>query len=360
MNNSTIQEKNTRWLQKLGLFIIFIFIVILWLINKKNGVEDFSNLEKKTTIATSSVALFEEYGTDELKRKSELGNFIKNKGFVVVGIESIFNNNLEEEPKNFPRLNCGNSTLEFTYIPDPYRKTADEKVIFADEVYINVINNSNPELNKQIKGFSLMKIIKVTSNNHEYYITKEYSGGNHCCFQQRVIKCEDGKFSIGELVDFGNIESDGNFYSKENELYQVQFDDRFSYFKVSFSDSYPMFFTSFYKYNKNSNQFLDISSELFSDYYKNLYEYQNEWASRLAIYPPDFFNGGEMFWFSLLVLRTQSGYYGMVNKDILKNDFVRDFKYFISADYENKNFSFPMSMNDAENIFEETIVKLIK
>ena len=278
----------------------------------------------------------------------------------MVNGKNIYDDSLENDNPTFPSLDCGKEKVEFTLIPDPYRKEADENLIFEDHIGTQVINKANNKIiQKEEVLYRFLGISKFTFRNTDYYITEEYTGGAHCCSEQRVISCKDGKVNIGGAVDFASNGGLGDFFIKNNQVYFTKIVGVFDYFNLSYSQSGGMEFPAFYKLDINSNKFINASNE-FPEYYSELVKQQNEWLVKLKNYQPSFFNGAEELWYYPLIKRLTASYLSGENEEIYKKQFVDDFNYFIDDSFVGKQqFLFPIAKKDIENIFNDAMKILI-
>lgn len=344
--------------------LVSLFFIVVFRekeIRKNNNISTIELNNEEETPPTEIDFLYNKYITDTENKEKELKSLLKqDKDLKFITPEEIYTVDWENDNPQYPTLDCGKEKIEFTFIPDPYRKEADENVIFEDGI---VIRTTNKETNKIVQqqevSYRLLGLSKLNFNNIDYYITEEYTGGAHCCNEQRVIICKNDKFSIGSVVDFGSNSGLGDFFIKKNQIYFTKSDGRFDYFNLSYAQSGGMEFLAFYKLDTNSNKFV-VASKEFPDYYSELAKQQNDWIIKLKNYPPSFFNRAEEFWYYPIIKRLTASYLSGENKEIYKKQFIEDMNYFIDDSFvEEQHFLFPVTKDGVERIFNDAMKILI-
>jgi hypothetical protein len=341
------------------IFFILLSAVVIYLHDKsKSLIENKETVNKKIeneTPKTKLEILADSYYNETEQKIERLDLSLRQKNDLkFIESEKMFTGEIAAENTKYPSIDCGDETIELAYIPDPYRKDAEEIVIFEDALGIKAVNKQNGKVIQSKKGFNLQQLSKIKYNNVDYYLTEEYSGGAHCCFEQRVISCSNGKAKIGDEVNFGNSAGYSDLFIKNKQIYYRKYDRRFDYFNFSYAESGGMTFPAFYKYDSTGNKFINASKE-FPDYYREFGKQQNEWVSKLKKYNTNFFDGDEELWFYPLLLRLTSNYLSGENNKVIKDEFTQDFSYFISSPYKEKDFLFPLTADDAKKVFDDAI-----
>ncbi|MDD3284370.1 MAG: hypothetical protein PHZ07_02135 [Patescibacteria group bacterium] len=347
------------------LLVALIFIIIFKEKDIKKNYNNFqielNNKDEKQDISKSEIGiLYNQYIADTENKENELKSLLKqDKDLKFIPIETLYQSELTNNNPKYPTLNCGKEKVEFTFIPDPYRKEATENVIFEDGTGIQVINKETNKILQQEKVYGILDIEKLNFNNLDYYITSEYTGGAHCCFEERVIVCKNGKFNIGDVVNYGSNGELGDFFIKNNQIYFTKSNGRFDYFNLSYTSSRGMEYLAFYKLDTNSNKFIDVSKE-FPDYYSKLAKQQNDWLIKLKKYQPSFFSGAEELWYYPLIKRLTANYLSGESKEIYEKQFLDDFNYFIDgSSVDKQHFLFPIEKKDIKKIFDDAMKILI-
>lgn len=151
------------------------------------------------------------------------------------------------------------------------------KSIFTDGRYAEVTATKNGRVVAQKKfADPITDVIKVETQDTSYLIVQTFAGGAHCCIEIIPIVVSQSKTFIGEnVIDAGD--SGGAVYApkdkpliflKNDRLYFISGDTRFSYFYTNYADSTSMLLQTVYSVNKTTGEIEDASSEFFGEYKK--------------------------------------------------------------------------------------------
>ncbi|HNZ86212.1 MAG TPA: hypothetical protein PLD95_00050 [bacterium] len=345
------------------LLIVLVFIIIFREKQIKNNNDNFKielDVEQQDTSQENEKSeidvLYDQYWEDTENKENELKSLLKQSGDLkFIQFENIYTSNQENDSQKYPILDCDNEIVKFEFIPDPYRKQTDENIIFEDRMDIQIINKKTNKIIQQKETYVPWSISKLNFNNADYYITEEYTGGAHCCHEQRIIACKDGKFTIGDTANFGSNGDLGDFFIKNNQIYFTKLCGRFDYFNLSYASSGGMNYVAFYKLDTDSNKFVDVSKE-FPDYYSALAKQQNDWVIKLKNYEPNFFSGLDELWYYPLIKRLTASYFSGESQEIYKKQFIEDMNYFIGdSSTEEQSFLLPITKDNVEKIFNDAM-----
>lgn len=151
------------------------------------------------------------------------------------------------------------------------------KSIFTDGRYAEVTATKNGRVVAQKKfADPITDVIKVETQDTSYLIVQTFAGGAHCCIEIIPIVVSQSKTFIGEnIIDAGD--SGGSVYApkdkpliflKNDRLYFISGDTRFSYFYTNYADSTSMLLQTVYSVNKTTGEIEDASSEFSGEYKK--------------------------------------------------------------------------------------------
>lgn len=238
-------------------------------------------------------------------------------------VEKIFGYSLENANDNV-KFSAGNITFEFKRV-DSYETSL--KVRLHNSVILS--NNYNG---------SVFDVYKIKWKEKEIILVNYFSGGAHCCTTAIPYLVNKDNIVEGQSMFLGNTGSlnKGSFFIKNNNLYIVNEDDRFSYFEMDYAtSSNTMRFPYFAELVIDPLEFVERNN-LFSDIYKTLYKKSQLNAKKLVTKEncdgKKEFNTYEIL--GSLVYRYSLGYFSGISRENLKGELRTDWWCFPEKNFD--------------------------
>lgn len=136
---------------------------------------------------------------------------------------------------------------------------------------LNIFDGNKQITTKKYEYLSLIGSVQVKTKNQSTKIFKLFTFGAHCCVSLVPVTVIDNQIYVGELLDVMNTDtiSRDQFFVRDDKLYKIVYDDRFSYYNMSFAGSTAAFFPMIYLVDKNG--FTPVQDQ-FKDFYEKLYQ----------------------------------------------------------------------------------------
>lgn len=151
------------------------------------------------------------------------------------------------------------------------------KSIFTDGRYAEVTATKNERVVAQKKfADPITDVSKVETPDTSYFIVQTFAGGAHCCIEIIPIVVNQSKIFIGEnVIDAGDsggavyaLKNEPLVFLKDNKLYFISGDTRFSYFYTDYADSTTMLLQTVYGIDRATGKVEDASNEFPREYKK--------------------------------------------------------------------------------------------
>lgn len=173
---------------------------------------------------------------------------------------------------------------------------------------------------KTYEGFSPIGIYDIKTKSQNTKLLQLFTYGAHCCVSLVPITLKNNNLSVGEPLDEGNVDiiKKEYFFVQDDNLFKIVYDDRFSYYDLSFAESTMMFFPLIYQLDEKG---FTQAPQLFKDYYQKLYEGTKQELSTIDKYFIDWENDDHYnFLFAKQIYQYTLGYFAGINREVLKSN----------------------------------------